>query len=134
MGDNDGFGDDDFIFDEDEFLPDILSADDREIMFGIAFCDSIVHRMLDMFGEESIIDLVCAADRVMGWSSEIVANRDEVDDMLLDRHGAFDQHIWAKVQDTDSWAKMRRQLYKMTRKYLAAAVDEVVRSELSHKQ
>lgn len=132
--------DDDFEFDFDEDddlpLPDDHNspAMDKEVMFGIAFCNYIVNKLMDDFGEEAILDLLFAIDRNMGWSSEILANRYEVDNILLSKYGAFDQHIWYKVQDTKAWAKMHRQVYKMSRRYLAAAVDEVVQEELLDTQ
>jgi hypothetical protein len=132
--------DDDFEFDFDEDddlpLPDDsnIPAMDKEVMFGIAFCNYIVNKLMDDFGEEAILDLLFAIDRNMGWSSEILANRYEVDNILLSKYGAFDQHIWYKVQDTKAWAKMHRQVYKMSRRYLAAAVDEVVQEELLDTQ
>ena len=132
--------DDDFEFDFDEDddlpLPDDsnIPAMDKEVMFGIAFCNYIVNKLMDDFGEEAILDLLFAIDRNMGWSSEIMANRYEVDNILLSKYGAFDQHIWYKVQDTKAWAKMHRQVYKMSRRYLAAAVDEVVQEELLDTQ
>lgn len=125
--------DDDYSVDDD-FEESRLPAMDREVMFGIAFCNFIVHKLQDDFGEEAVLDLMFAIDRNMGWASEIVANRSEVDNILFDRYGAFDQHIWYKVQDTKAWAKMHRQVYKMTRRYLAAAVDEVVQGELLDTQ
>lgn len=136
MSEHDEVGDDEFFGEDEDGVPflEMLEAFDQEIMFGISFCNSIVHRMVEMFGEESIVDLVCAADRAMGWSSEIVANRSEVDNLLFDKYGAFDDNLWTKVQQTKSWDKMHRQLYKMTRKYLASAVDEVVQSEVSHRE
>jgi len=124
----------DFDFDEDDFTLEDLPAMDREVMFGIAFCNFIVKKLMDDFGDEAVMDLLFAIDRNMGWSSEILANRHEVDDLLLDKYGAFDQHIWFKIQDTKAWAKMHRQVYKMTRRYLAAAVDEVVQEELLDTQ
>ena len=136
-GTNDDHDDDDFefeaIFDEDD-LPLDLPAMDREVVFGIAFCNYIVKKLIMDFGDDAIMDLLFAIDRNMGWSSEILANRHEVDDLLLEKPGAFDQHIWIKVQDTEAWAKMHRQVYKMTRRYLAAAVDEVVHEELLDTQ
>jgi len=133
-GTNDDHDDDDFEFDEDDLSLEDLPAMDREVMFGIAFCNYIVKKLIEDFGDDAIMDLLFAIDRNMGWSSEILANRHEVDDLLLENHGSFDQHIWVKVQDTKAWAKMHRQVYKMTRRYLAAAVDEVVHEELLDTQ
>ena len=133
-GTNDDHDDDDFEFDEDDLSLEDLPAMDREVMFGIAFCNYIVKKLIEDFGDDAILDLLFAIDRNMGWSSEILANRHEVDDLLLENHGSFDQHIWVKVQDTKAWAKMHRQVYKMTRRYLAAAVDEVVHEELLDTQ
>jgi hypothetical protein len=128
------FEPDDDDFSIEDFDEARLPAVDREVMFGIAFCNFIVNKLQDDFGEEAVLDLLFAIDRNMGWASEILANRYDVDNILLDRYGAFDQHIWYKVQDTKAWAKMHRQVYKMTRRYLAAAVDEVVQAELLDTQ
>lgn len=107
-----------------------LPAFDRNIIFGVAFCNHLVRQMEESFGEDSIVDLLWAIDRNMQWSTEIIAQRPEVEDLLLNRHGAFDHDIWNKVQETKAWSKMLRQIYKLSKKYLAEAVDEVVHSEL----
>jgi len=114
-------------FDDDQSN---LPAFDRNIIFGVAFCNHIVRQMEDSFGEESIVDLLWAIDRNMQWSTEIIAQRTEIEDLLLERHGAFDHDIWNKVQETKAWSKMLRQIYKLSKRYLAEAVDEVVHSEL----
>ena len=118
-----GWLDDD---DDDMNLP----AFDKNILFGVAFCNHIVRQREDFFGEDAIMDLLFAIDRNMQWSTEIIAQRAEVEDILLNRHGAFDHDIWNKVQETKAWSKMLRQIYKLSKKYLAEAVDEVVHSEL----
>lgn len=140
MSDQDAEGDDfeidpddeiiDGEFDDDVDLPSFLTQGDRDVMFGIAFCNFIVTKFANDFGNDALVDLMFAIDRNMGWSSEIIASRNEIDDIMFQKHGAFDHHLWFKVQDTKAWAKMHRQLYKMTRRYLAAAVDEVVQREL----
>ncbi len=107
-----------------------LPAFDRNILFGVAFCNHLVRQMEESFGEDSIVDLLWAIDRNMQWSTEIIAQRPEVEDLLLSRHGAFDHDIWNKVQETKAWSKMLRQIYKLSKRYLAEAVDEVVHSEL----
>lgn len=112
--------------DDRSFLP----AFDRNIIFGVAFCNQIVRQMQEFFGEEAVVDLLFAIDRNMQWSTEIIAQRAEIDDLLLERHGAFDHDIWNKVQETKAWSKMLRQMYKLSKRYLAEAVDEVVQAEL----
>ena len=115
--------------DDDEEMSN-LPAFDRNIIFGVAFCNQVVRQMEDFFGEDAIVDLLYAIDRNMQWSTEIIAQRAEVEDILLNRHGAFDHDIWNKVQETKAWSKMLRQIYKLSKKYLAEAVDEVVQTEL----
>lgn len=131
--------DDDFDFDpvdddDDGMLPDFIGPEHTDVMFGVAFCNFIVAKLVADFGNEALIDLMFAIDRNMSWSSEILANRNEIDDLLFTRYGAFDQHIWFKIQDTKAWDKMHRQVFKMTKRYLAAAVDEVVQRELQDTQ
>ena len=127
----DGADDDfDFELESNEYLP----AFDREILFGVAFCNHIVQRMEESFGEEAVVDLLYAIDRNMAWATEIIANRDEVENILFERHGAFDHDIWNKVQETKAWGKMIRQVVKISKRYLGEAVDEVVLGELQDTQ
>lgn len=121
-------GDD--IADEWEDDRPFLPALDRNVIFGVAFCNQLVRQMEEFFGEESVLDLLFAIDRNMDWSTEIIAQRSEIEDLLLQRHGAFDHDIWNKVQETKAWSKMLRQIYKLSKRYLAEAVDEVVQAEL----
>lgn len=130
-----GFYDQDDEYDDDdpyERLVDevgerIISRDQQ---FRVEFFDHFVRAANRDFGGQGLIDLLFAIDRNMSWETEILADRPEIENILMERHGSFDGEIWDKVQETQSWVKMHEHIYRLSRRYLEAAVDEVVRQEL----
>ena len=94
-------------------------------------CTAILNAMERDFGEQGIFDLLVAMDRHMNWYTEIIATRSEVEQMMMEIHGAFDADLWVKVQDTEAWKRLMRRLYDISRRHLVLAIEEIVYSELS---
>lgn len=92
---------------------------------------NFVADLLDEFGEVGVFDLQMAIDRCMGWATEVIGSRGEVDRLLLESVCSFDDGLWEKVRLTDSWCRLERRVYDISRRYLALAVEEVVRDGLS---
>ena len=128
-----GFDDEEFE-DEDPFERLVDDVGERIIsrsdQFRIGFLHHIVNAIVRDFGEPAIMDLLLAVDRVANIETEILADRPEVENILLERHGAFDGEIWEKIQETEAWEKMRVHVFRLTKRYLESAIDEVVQQEL----
>lgn len=93
-------------------------------------CQMILSGLENDFGELAPFEMLIAIDRYMNWHSDITASQIDVEQILFDRHHAFDSNIWAKVQRTHNWQKFHLKLENLSKRYLALAIDEVVQGEL----
>lgn len=131
---------DDYISGDDEFDPTRarqraeemlkrITDDGRlpEMLFRQQLLTHIVKDIREMFGNDGIFELMCAIDFLTGVSTEIIAERADVENILLDKYGAFDDEIWEKVQNTLAWTELHRAIFLASKLWLERAVDEVVK-------
>ncbi|MGA1697560.1 MAG: hypothetical protein ACO395_06705 [Pontimonas sp.] len=111
----------------DEFGRRII---DSNTQFQIQLCSFIAWSLKQDFGDEILWELLYAIDRTMDWSSQVVADRVEVENIMYEKHGAFDCDIWEKVQCTDAWEKMTNHINRISSRYLEDAVAEAIQEEL----
>ena len=93
-------------------------------------CGLVLDGLHKDFGDSVPIQMLLAIERKMGWGLEIIGAQDEAEDILLEKHHAFDSDIWVKVTETKAWQKLRAKVFDVSRKYLVLAIDEVVQEEL----
>lgn len=104
------------------------------VMFGdggslVVSLREFVVNLVDEFGVVAVYDLLLAVDAEMGWVTEVVGSREEVERLLLDSYGCFDDDLWLKVRGSEAWARLERRLFDVSRRHLVLAVEEVVRAE-----
>lgn len=78
-----------------------------------------------------IISYLCRRHK---WNVELLWDKKDSEDMLFRRYNTYDPNIWAKVMETDALKDMHRAVYKLTQKYLAAALEEVIQPERTKKR
>jgi hypothetical protein len=64
-----------------------------------------------------------------GWDLEILLEKTEVEDFLLNQHSLYDENIWKKVVGTAAMNEFRREVFRLSQTYLAHAVLEVLAKE-----
>lgn len=97
-----------------------------ELAFRTMFVTEVVKGVKTSLGGDGILELMCAIDNVAEWETEIIAERADVDNVLLNKYGAFDDDMWEKVKDTLAWTELHRAVYEASRYWIEKAVDEVV--------
>lgn len=97
-----------------------------ELMFRTMFVNEVVKGVRDALGNDGILELMCAIDNVSEWETEIIAERADVDNILLEKYGAFDDEMWEKVKETLAWTELHRAIYDASKFWIEKAVDEVV--------
>ena len=60
---------------------------------------------------------------------EILLERYEVENHLMEQYNMFDDDIWLKVVGTSAMCDFRRQVFELSRTYLDRAVREVLERE-----
>lgn len=100
-----------------------------ELLFRHLFVRRVVEGIRDMLGMNGVLELLCAIDDVCGWETEIIAERSDIENILLERYGAFDEDMWEKVRDTKSWTHFHKAIVEAGKQWMPLAVDEVVNSD-----
>lgn len=73
------------------------------------------------------IEIVAYLCRRHKWNAELLWDRKDAEDMLFRRFNTYDPNIWAKIMETDALREMHRAVYQVSQKYLADAIEEVIR-------
>ena len=76
--------------------------------------------------EESASYIISYLQRRHHWDVELLAERRDVDEMLMKRHNIFDEHMWEKVLNTTAISDLHHEVYKLSQKYIARAIKEVL--------
>lgn len=132
-------------WDDDEFLssPDVdesfydqdadrryVRAEDiedfRSFRSRIAFAREVVADANDVWGESGILSLIHAIESETGWALEIIAERSELDNILLDRHGVYDDDAWLKLKSSDAWIALSTDIYELTTKRMHIVASQIV--------
>lgn len=93
-----------------------------------------VSRLLDKLYEkhgedQASISLMNYISTKMGWDIEILMEKYEVEDYLMNSHDIFDENIWRKVLGTSAMSDYRREVFALSQTYLTRAVREVLEKE-----
>jgi HEPN domain-containing protein len=68
------------------------------------------------------------------WDVELLAERRDVDEMLMARHNIFDEHMWDKVMNTTAISDLHHETFKLSQKYIELAIKEVLAKDGTTEQ
>ena len=97
-----------------------------EMLFRRTFIEQVVKGIKEMLGNDGILELLCAIDNESNWHTEIVAERADVENIMLEKYGAFDDDMWEKIQETIAWTEFHRDIFQSSKVWIEKAVDEVI--------
>jgi hypothetical protein len=83
----------------------------------------------DKYGQDGSIAAMNYVQKKEGWDLEILLERYEVENFLMETYNVFDDDIWMKVVGTSAMSEYRRKVFALSRTYLARAVREVLERE-----
>jgi hypothetical protein len=90
----------------------------------------LLDRLYEKHGEDQAsISLMNYIGAKMGWDIEILMEKFEVEDYLMNTHNIFDENIWRKVLGTSAMSDFRREVFSLSQTYLTRAVREVLAKE-----
>lgn len=97
--------------------------DFRSFRSRIAFAREVVADANDVWGESGILSLIHAIESQTGWALEIIGERSELDNILMNRFGIYDDDAWLKLKSSDAWIALSTDIYEMTtrRMHIVAA-------------
>lgn len=79
--------------------------------------------------DEAATTIISYIQRRHGWDVELLAEKREVEEMLFKRFSRYDEDIWEKIMNTDAISDLHHEVYKLSQKYIAFAIDEVLNEE-----
>jgi hypothetical protein len=145
MYDDDDYDDYDEYDDEGELYPIVLPQTEPTVSFLISqfFMEAdrkekqvsqdvvrALSRIYDKHGDDySSVAIMNYVGRRMGWDMEILMEKYEVEDHLMNTYHLFDDEIWLKVLGTNAMSDLRREVFSLSQTYLARAVREVLERE-----
>ena len=137
--------DDDDYDDDDELFPIDLPPTEQTVSYLVSqffieqdrkekAVNKDVARALEKVYEKhgtdvTSISLMNYIGKKMGWDLEILMEKYEVEDYLMNRYDMFDDKIWSKVLGTAAMSDYRREVFKLSQTYLSRAVQEVLEKE-----
>lgn len=68
------------------------------------------------------------------WDVELLAERRDVDEMLMAKHNIFDEHMWDKVMNTTAISDLHHETFKLSQKYIELAIKEVLAKDGTAEQ
>jgi len=110
-----------------EFMTNNMSV---EQVYRSHLCDSLVYRVHDEFGSEGLCDLMIKIDGAAGWISDIVLDGPDLEDMMFNRHGIFDENIMMKARNSAALVELNQKIYRLRKKYTKLVVDEIFSKDL----
>lgn len=98
----------------------------------------IRHYLNELYDEHSVefperdseligVEVVAYLCRRHKWNVELLWDKKDAEEMLFRRFNSYDPNIWEKVMDTEALHEMHRAVYAVTQKYLAEAIEEVIK-------
>jgi hypothetical protein len=97
-----------------------------EMMLRTQFVHHVVRGIRELMGSDGVLELLCAIDNNSDWETEIIAERADVENVMLNKYGAFDDDLWEKVKDTLAWTELHKAIFEASNYWIEKAVDEVV--------
>jgi hypothetical protein len=133
-------GDDDFVYGDDDFL--IENSDETLLEQLLAAKPSIAEipahssTVFDMlndisefvnnsYGQSGMYAMMCAIEAQTGWSLEIVGSKTDVETLLYENYGVFDEHAWLKARNSPYWDMMVRQMYEVSAEWNQVIVSTI---------
>lgn len=102
--------DDDELIDLNEIDDDDAAGEALTEFQRAMFENKVIHTFIsnafDFGGVNTLIEVFNHAERKMGWRTEIVADKNALDDYMFYRYGTFDEEIWNYYTNSDEYQKL----------------------------
>jgi len=133
MSDEEDFGWEEEDIDETESLIDASHdqgkndessfADIQKQIFESRVIGTFVRNAYDFGGSSTLLEILCYVERKMGWKTEIIADKNALDDYMFYRYQTFDEDIWAHYINSDQYDELAHRVSLMSEKAMSEFVD-----------
>lgn len=115
-----------------EFVQNALEKEDRLVNLTTDVLDELYREIND--DDVAASHIISYLQRRHHWDVELLAERRDVDEMLMARHNIFDEHMWDKVMNTTAISELHHETFKLSQKYIARAINEVLAKDGTAEQ
>jgi len=99
--------------------------DFRSFRSRIAFAREVVADASDVWGDAGILSLIHAIESQTGWALEIIGERSDIDNILLERYGIYDDDAWLKLKSSEAWIALSTDIFELTTKRMHIAARQI---------
>jgi len=104
----------------------ISNGPEMEHMYRNHLCTMIVNRLYGDFGVEGMCELMMTIDNRSSWISDIVIDNSDLDELMFDGYGVYDDNIVQKARDTVAAGELNKKIWRLRRKYAKLIVEEIM--------
>lgn len=109
--------------------------DFRAFRSRIAFAREVVDDASDVWGDAGILSLIHAIERHTGWALEIIAEKSDIDNILFERYGVYDDDAWLKLKSSDAWIALSTEIFELTTTRLQTVAAQIANgNKVPHPQ
>ena len=107
-----------------EFVQNALAKEDKLMSFTTEVLDELYREIGDE--DVSASHIISYIQRRHHWDVELLAERRDVEEMLMTKYNIYDEHMWDKVMNTTAISELHHETFKLSQTYIARAIREVL--------
>lgn len=98
-------------------------SDLQKSLFENRVIDTFVKNAYDFGGTSTLLEVLTHVERKMGWRTEIIADKNALDDYMFYRHETFDEDIWSHYANSDQYHDLIQRVSFMSEKAMSDFVE-----------
>lgn len=110
-----------------EFIANALEKDERLMGVTRGYLDDLYNEVGNE--EEAATLIISYIQQRHKWDVELLAERQDVDEILFREHSLFDDHMWDKVMNTKAMSDLHHEVYKLSQTYISRAIRESLKRD-----
>lgn len=110
-----------------EFIANALEKDERLMGVTRGYLDDLYNEVGNE--EEAATLIISYIQQRHKWDVELLAERQDVDEILFREHSLFDDHMWDKVMNTTAMSDLHHEVYKLSQTYISRAIRESLKRD-----
>lgn len=115
-----------------EFVQNALEKENKLVSLTAEVLDELYREIAN--DDITASHIISYLQRRHYWDVELLAERQDVDEMLMAKHNIFDEHMWDKVMNTTAISDLHHETFKLSQKYIARAIAEVLAKDGTAEQ
>jgi hypothetical protein len=111
----------------DEDMPAEALSEFQRAMFENKVIHTFVRNAFDFGGANTLIEVFNQVERKMGWRTEIIADKNALDDYMFYRYETFDEEIWNFYVNSDEYQELTYRIAYLSTEAMLSFADKYAR-------